>query len=99
MRIGPACALLAIVLAACGSGGDGKPSGGQLTRLAPTAPMPLRPGNVAGQDEDPSILVARAGGSLYAARYSNRAGLHANGRARKEIFIARSTAGLTWTDP
>jgi hypothetical protein len=61
--------------------------------------MPLSPGNVDGQDEDPSILVARDGSALYAAWYSNRAGLHPSGRERKEIFIARSVDGVAWTDP
>jgi hypothetical protein len=88
---------LAIALAACGSGSAAKPS--PLAQLAPTAPMPLSPGNAAGQDEDPSILVARSGDALWAAWYSNRAGLHPNGRERKEIFVARSVDGIGWTDP
>ncbi len=93
-------AVVALVLASCTSGG-GKGGGepGPLAKLAPTAAMPLSPGNVTGQDEDPSILVARSGDALYAAWYSNRAGLHPNGRERKEIFAIRSADGLTWTGP
>lgn len=98
MRLGCACAALGIVLASCGGGGKGSEPG-PLTRLAPTAAMPLSPGNLDRQDEDPSILVGRGGDSLWAAWYSNRAGLHPSGRERKEIFIARSSDGFAWTDP
>jgi hypothetical protein len=91
-------AALALLLAACSGGGTGGEPG-PLARLAPTAPLPLSPGNVTGQDEDPSILVARSGEALWAAWYSNRAGLHPGGRERKEIFVARSLDGLGWTEP
>jgi hypothetical protein len=91
---------VALALASCGGGGGG-PSDRRppLARLAPTAPMPLSPGNLDGQDEDPSILVARGGGALHAAWYSNRAGLHPSGRERKEIFATRSVDGVAWADP
>jgi hypothetical protein len=69
-----------------------------LLHLQPTEPMALSPGNAGGQDEDPAILMARDG-SLFAAWYSNRAGLHADGRQRKELFVTRSVDGATWTSP
>ncbi len=74
------------------------PGGDPLTHLQPTTPLPLSPGNLDGQDEDPGILIARDG-SLYAAWYSNRLGRHPSGRERKEIFVVRSTDGVTWTEP
>jgi hypothetical protein len=94
----------AAALAGCSNGpsdteGTGSTGAGDpLTHLSPTAPGPLSPGNAGGQDEDPSILVARDG-TLYAAWYSNRAGKHPNGRERKEIFLTRSTDGATWSEP
>jgi hypothetical protein len=91
---------LAAALVSCKGGGDQGPDPlPPLERLQPTLPTPLSPGNVDGQDEDPSILVARDGGALYAAWYSNRAGRHSSGRERKELFVARSVDGIAWTDP
>jgi hypothetical protein len=95
MRLPRVHAALVFVLTSCGRSDDGK----VLTRLHPTEPSALSPGNLTGQDEDPSILVARSGDALHAAWYSNRAGTHPGGRQRKEIFVARSTDGLGWTDP
>lgn len=69
-----------------------------LRHLAPTGELTLSPGNEQGQDEDPSILRA-ADGRLYAAWYSNRNGLQPDGLEDKEIFLARSSDGRTWTDP
>jgi hypothetical protein len=92
--------LLATACSACSSPAPSSRDGGvdPLRSLQPTAPRNLSPGNLTGQDEDPSIVAARDG-SLYAAWYSNRLGLQPSGRERKEIFVARSTDGVTWTDP
>lgn len=88
---------LAILLAGCGNSGNGcQPP---LERLSTRAPSALAPGNEAGQDEDPSVLVTRLPDALYAAWYSNRLGTHPDGLARKEIFVTRSTDGETWTAP
>jgi hypothetical protein len=77
-----------MLLAACG-----QEEADPLRRLLPTGELTLSPGNVGGQDEDPSPLVARDG-SLHVAWYSNR-----NGPDVREIFLARSSDGTTWTDP
>ncbi len=58
----------------------------------------MSPGNVDGQDEDPSVLVA-ADGALWVAWYSNRNGVQSDGRADREIFLTRTTDGVTWLDP
>jgi hypothetical protein len=69
-----------------------------LAHLEPTEPAVLSPGNADGQDEDPSILRA-ADGSLVAAWYSNRNGQQKGGHQDREIFLARTEDGATWTDP
>jgi hypothetical protein len=97
MRLGRPWAVLALLCVSC-SESSGPSETDPLTQLQSTGPLPLSPGNLAGQDEDPAILVARDG-SLFAAWYSNRLGLHPSGRERKEIFVARSTDGATWSDP
>ncbi len=86
--------MLASVVLSCGKSEPDEP----LKHLQPTSPMMLSPGNATGQDEDPSILVARDG-TLFAAWYSNRLGSHPSGRERKELFVVRSTDGVTWNDP
>jgi hypothetical protein len=92
-------AVLISSLVSCSDSNDGPGSAGDpLTRLKPTAPLPLSPGNETGQDEDPCILIAQDG-SLVAAWYSNRLGPNPDGRERKEIFISRSTDGVHWTNP
>jgi hypothetical protein len=80
--------------AGAGPGGDGGP----LTRIEPGGPLPLSPGNLTGQDEDPTILRA-LDGSLFAAWYSNRNGTQEDGLEDKEVFLVRSTDALSWTDP
>jgi hypothetical protein len=69
-----------------------------LESLMPTEPATLGPENVDGQDEDPSIVVAHDG-TLVASWYSNRAGVHPDGRERKELFVSSSTDGVTWSAP
>lgn len=63
-----------------------------LTHLEPGGPFRLS-GDEEGQDEDPAILVTHDG-VLVCAWYSNRNGLY-----DKELFLVRSTDGVTWTDP
>jgi hypothetical protein len=94
----PLTVLAALCVTSCSESQAPDDDGDPLARLQPTEPLPLSPGNASGQDEDPAILIARDG-SLFAAWYSNRAGLHADGRERKELFVARSTDGITWTNP
>lgn len=66
--------------------------GDALDALVPTEAFVVSTGNEAGQDEDPSVLVARDG-ALYVAFYSNRNGTDADGDIDREIFLARSPAG------
>jgi hypothetical protein len=66
--------------------------GDALGALVPTEAFVVSTGNEAGQDEDPSVLVARDG-ALYVAFYSNRNGTDADGDIDREIFLARSPAG------
>jgi hypothetical protein len=80
--------VILLALAACG-----QEEGDPLRRLEPTGELTLSPGNLGGQDEDPSPLIA-GDGSLYVAWYSNR-----NGPDVREIFLARSSDGRVWTDP
>ena len=95
-RLCCAAAVLALLPLAGGCSKD--PPGDPLQHLAPTGELALSPGNEGGQDEDPSILRA-ADGKLYVAWYSNRNGLQAEGLQDKEIFLARSSDGKSWTDP
>ncbi len=85
------CAALLGALA-CKGGSD------PARAFGPTGPVTLSPGNLAGQDEDPSIVRA-LDGSLYVAWYSNRNPLQPDGLQDKEIFLMRSADGATWTDP
>ncbi|MFT3912613.1 MAG: sialidase family protein [Anaeromyxobacteraceae bacterium] len=94
-------ATLAVMLCivACGGGrheGCGKPP---LEALEASQAATLAPGNEAGQDEDPAVLVTRLPDALYAAWYSNRLGAHPDGLARKEILVTRSTDGKAWSTP
>ena len=89
--------VLALLIAGCGTSKQGcQPP---LEQLHPAGPTALAPGNESGQDEDPSILVTRNPDALYAAWYSSRLGAHPDGLARKEIFVSRSTDGVSWTAP
>jgi len=86
----PRLAVALLSMVACGPDED---DGDPLHRLEPTGELTLSPGNLGGQDEDPSPLIARDG-TLHVAWYSNR-----NGPDVREIFLARSSDGRTWTDP
>jgi hypothetical protein len=90
-----------VLAAACSTDrpGDPTPIGGSpLETLVPTGELTLSPENAGGQDEDPTLLRA-ADGTLYAAWYSNRNGTQADGVEDREIFLARSRDGRTWSDP
>ena len=86
--------LCALVLLTCTrSDSDRSPRKGPMERIPAGPAFTLSPGNPTGQDEDPAILLARDR-SLYVAWYSDRLGVN-----DKEIFLVRTTDGMTWTDP
>lgn len=88
---------------AAGAGGAGGAGGGGSGGVGPP---PIQPGEVfllsgdanAGNDEDPTTLVA-LDGSLHAAFISNRNGEHANGVEDVQLFHTWSEDGRAWSDP
>ncbi len=77
---------------------DGPPGDTGSPRYVPGDAFELSPGNEAGQDEDPAILVT-ATGELACAWYSNRNGTREDGSVDKQIFLVQSGDGVDWSAP
>ena len=72
---------------------SGLPATAGLDTLQPTSATVLTPGNLLQKDEDPYLVLDPAAG-LYAAFFSDRDAAEGD-----EIYLKRSTDGVTWTDP